>query len=95
MKNSVKKLLEISDTSQDEVIDEQIAIVTQSVLNKCNISALPQELESVVVDVVVKKMNIEPGVKSINDGSVSISYVQDEELKPYEKELSRFRKLVW
>ncbi|PEL12672.1 phage head-tail connector protein [Bacillus sp. AFS017336] len=76
----VKILLGVSDSSKNAIINFYIESVTQKILNYCNITELPEELESIVVEKVVaimKNLIASEGngpVKKITRGDTVIEY---------------------
>lgn len=97
MLESIKSILDIKDSLQDDVINTLIEIVQQRIQNYCSISVMPTELENVVVDIVVNRLSKENGVKSVKTGDTTITYTDDigSELDPYKSDLNRFRKVCW
>ena len=75
----VKTLLKITDDEQDALLEIFIDMTVQSVLNYCNISALPAELRYVVCNMVVgmyKDMVGESNapISSISEAGSSVSF---------------------
>ena len=76
MLENIKLLLGIDedDTSKDKIINLYILKVTQLVLNECNISELPFELEGFVEDKVVAVVGnlgiVNNGGGSVNTGEI-------------------------
>lgn len=92
MLEKIKLLLEITDNSQDEKINYYISSVTQKVLNYINQETLPTQLNYVVEEIVINRLEGKASnIKQINRGDVTISYETTNELQPYEKELSTFK----
>lgn len=92
MLEDIKMLLSITDTSKDELINYHIGVVTKKILNYTGQITLPMNLEYVVVEVVVNRMNgTANNTKSVTRGDIKIEYQNTEELQPYEKELSNFK----
>ncbi|QEK11690.1 hypothetical protein FQB35_04550 [Crassaminicella thermophila] len=95
MLEEIKRLLGYTSIEYDIVIDHYINGVTQKILNYCNISELPKELEHVVVEKVVAIMKDEKSVKTVTRGDTTITY-QDGEIDLIDNiksQLNRFRKV--
>lgn len=98
MINSVKMLLDIekNDISYDEKINYLIENVRLKVLGYCKISKLPKELEDVVIQIVVNRINNEElnitEISSIKFQSINKPI---DELEPYKAMLNRFRKVSY
>lgn len=80
----IKLLLGIDDASKDDVINFCISLVTDEVLNYCNIEVLPARLENIVVAMCVDCFNFamygegdsaRGEAKAIKEGDTSIDFV--------------------
>jgi hypothetical protein len=98
---SIKIFLDIplDDSSRDEKLLLLIDNVTHSILNYCNISKLPSELEHTLVNMVVAifrdlYMN-DHKIVSASDGDSSVSYSYSDRITglifDYREELNRFK----
>lgn len=82
----VKGLLKI--TVEDPMIDFTVDLVTEEVLNYCNLIAIPEKLENVVVMMCIdnlKQSGLQTStdnsnVKSIKEGDTTIQYVSSTEM---------------
>lgn len=78
MLEKIKRRLKIEDNLSDAIIEDFIEEATQRILNYCNISELPNELEFVVIQIVqdmFKENNQQ--VESITRGDITIKYVTE------------------
>jgi len=97
----VKTLLQIKDNEWDGVIKAHILLISQKILNYCNVAKLPDELKMVVASLVVEHMRKDvedfKGVTSISMGDTSTKYntapVSDNVLTDVRSQLNRFRRL--
>lgn len=75
---TVKTLLQINSNEWDGVINAHILLVTQKILNYCQIEKLPEALNAVVVSKVVAHMRLNvddfKSVKSTSFGDTSVTY---------------------
>lgn len=88
-----KRLLKISDTSQDDILNEILTIIEDYTLMLLKVDTLPTNIESFIVEIVFNrygKLGSE-GFKSETIEGISISYVDFAEM--YEPLLKPFRKL--
>lgn len=106
MLENIKMLLgiDLADTSKDGIIQFHISSVTTKILNYINQDSLPQQLQHIVIELVVEKMNDKDKVKSIARGDTTITYSDAnynkmtgaggaDFLKDYKGELNKFRKV--
>lgn len=95
MLETIKMLLCVEDTSKDAIINFHIQSITQKILNYCNITELPIELETIVIEKVVSSISDKKDVKSESMGSVSKTYAdkQTNILDDVTPQLNRFRKV--
>lgn len=94
MLEQIKELLGIADTSKDGLINYHINTVSKRIINYCNIIEVPVELEYVVIEIVVKRMTKETGVKSVTRGDVKVEYESNaDELELYLKDLKTFKRV--
>jgi len=76
--DTVKILLNINNNDKDEIINYHSKSIKQSILNTCNLSVFPNELEYIVIEIVKEKLS------SKNPKSTF------EYLKEYKNELDNF-----
>ena len=103
--------IEASDTSQDVVIQFLLENVDEIIRNYCNVDKIPDGLRYTAYRMAVDMYRNEQlgstgtqkPVSSISEGDTSVSFsgslyetsYTDSLLKKYEKQLIRFRRLVW
>ena len=101
----------LSDTSQDTVLQFLLGNVEEIILNYCNVAKLPEGLRHTAYRMAVDMYRNEQmgsagtqkPVSSISEGDTSVSFsgslyetsYTDSLLKKYEKQLNRFRRLIW
>ena len=88
-----KRLLKISDTSQDEILTELLTIIEDYTLMFLNVEILPVNIESFIVEVLITRYN-KVGSEGYNRETiegVSIEYGSFVEM--YAPILKPFRKL--
>lgn len=105
-----KKLLslDVSDTSKDVPLQFTLDDTLDTILNYCNLSELPNELETTAYRMAIDLFrNESPGeestplgpISSISEGDTSTSFkssssdFKDHLLKDYKVQLNRFRKV--
>ena len=106
MKEEIKLVLGIEDTSKDAVIDYYIKSVTHDIKNYCNLNSIPEALEMFiqkkVISILKFELNKHKGLKSILEGDTKLEFAIEgngEESKIYSlndndrKELRNFRKI--
>jgi len=97
MLTKIKTLLNIADSSQDELLSLYLDIVKQKVLNYCNREDIPSELELIVVEMTVKQFKSKGGriVQSVKRGDTQTNYASDSEsgdlLTNYQAQLDKFK----
>ncbi|VUZ28529.1 Uncharacterised protein [Acetobacterium wieringae] len=106
----LKKLLGITGTDQDPILEFIIEDVTETVKNYCNISSIPQGLLNTAYRMAMdlyRNENIGDSsisigqVSSITEGDTSTSFksstaeFKDHIMKNYRAQLNKYRKLVW
>jgi Phage QLRG family, putative DNA packaging. len=106
----LKKLLGITGTDQDPILEFIIDDVTETVKNYCNISSIPQGLLNTAYRMAMdlyRNENIGDSsisigqVSSITEGDTSTSFksstaeFKDHIMKDYKSQLNKFRKMVW
>jgi hypothetical protein len=96
----LKARLGIANETQDVLLDDYIQSYTDAVLNYCNREDLPARLEYVVIDLAERRFSRRgrEDVQSLSRGDYKVSYAispqeAQDELKPYEGSLNRFRKV--
>lgn len=72
----VKTLLEITDEAKDSILEVYIYIITQRVLNYCNIKELPEQLNYTVAQIAAD-MYKEPQQGIIIAGSGAVSSISE------------------
>lgn len=103
--------IEPSDSSQDAVISFMLENVEEIIRNHCNVTKIPDGLRYTAYRMAVDMYRNEQlgnaesqkPVSSISEGDTSVSFsgsqyevsYTDSLLKKYEKQLNRFRRLVW
>ncbi|KNY26329.1 phage head-tail connector protein [Pseudobacteroides cellulosolvens] len=72
--STAKLLLDISDTSQDAIINYYISALQRRIVNICGLSSFPTELSDLVVDIIVRKIKDDrlDGLDSVNMGDTNI-----------------------
>ena len=75
--DNVKLLLDVSDTSKDDLLALLISMVQDEVSAYCNIDDIPAALDSIIVQIVVIKYNRlgAEGVASQNFNGASESFI--------------------
>lgn len=106
----LKKLLGITGTDQDPILEFIIEDVTETVKNYCNISSIPQGLLNTAYRMAMdlyRNENIGDAsisigqVSSITEGDTSTSFksstveFKDHIMKDYKAQLNKYRKMVW
>lgn len=104
----LKNLLGISGTEKDKILEFILEETKETILNYCNIDALPEGLTNTSYRMAMDLYRYDcPGdtapvaVTSISEGDTSTSfdnatnYLQDGILKNYKRQLNRYRKLRW
>nr|DAT72895.1 MAG TPA: Head Tail Connector Protein [Caudoviricetes sp.] len=104
----LKKLLGITGTEHDEILEFIIGTTEETILNYCNIDVLPEGLTNTAYRMAMDLYRYDyPGdtapvaVTSISEGDTSTSFanasdfLQDGILKNYKRQLNRYRKLRW
>lgn len=92
MLETIKALLHISDESKDTIINHYISLYQQQIMNYCNLNEFPQELESLVIEIIVEKSTNQTRVASRGDVSFQHN-VSEVTLDKYDSQLSTFRKV--
>lgn len=74
MLENIKMLLDITDTSQDDIINYYISALQKRIVNICELSSFPDELSDLIIDIVVKKMknDILEDLDSVKIGDTNI-----------------------
>lgn len=99
MLGNIKLLLGIAteDTTKDAVINYHIKVVTNNLLIYCSIPVLPIELEYIVVEIVVKRLEGDK-VKRVKMGDYEKEYltpnVSEDEFSPYKNILKTYTNKV-
>lgn len=85
-----EKVKELLGTDNDTAVDFTVAMVTDEVLNYCNLKQLPERLENIVVMMccdALKQNGLDKehqdqsdNIKSIHEGDTSISYISPTEV---------------
>ncbi len=105
----LKELLDINDSSKDNILNFLIGLVSKQICNYCRINAVPIELKEILISICVdiyKQKNygaegIARNIKSISEGDISITYEYDIKneylnfLKNYKEQLDLFRCAGW
>lgn len=101
MFNNIKMLLDITDTLSDNKINYHIDSVTKKILKYCEITELPIELEDVVVQIVIKRMDEDSNNTVVETVKLPI-YSETktktpilDELLPHKVLLNSFRKVCF
>jgi hypothetical protein len=94
MLNNIKLLLGISGTTKDGLITLLISIVTEEIINYCNITELPEGLTNTAIQMVVIKYNriSTEGLQSQSFNGASESFT-DTYPSSIVSSLNRFRKI--
>lgn len=103
--------IKVADTEQDEVIAFLLANVEEIILNYCNLAKLPAGLKftayRMAMDLYrneqVGAASTENPISSLSEGDLSIGFngsiyeasFTQSLLKGYEKQLNRYRRLIW
>lgn len=97
MLTKIKTLLNITDSSQDELLSLYLEIVKQKVLNYCNREDIPSGLELIIVEITASEFRtktnqaaVESGLKagaidSIKRGGAQINYSSTSSSSNYNK----------
>ncbi len=107
----LKLLLGVEGEAQDFLLQFTLDSVEETILNYCNIKELPQGLEMTAYRMAMDLHRNEnlgaeesaPGsISSLTEGDTSVSYnscvtdgYKDTLLKAYEKQLNRYRRVVF
>ncbi|MCC0697669.1 phage head-tail connector protein [Clostridioides sp. ES-S-0048-02] len=108
----LKKLLGFSreDDSKDAILEFVLEDVEEMVKNYCNISVIPEGLNSTVLRMAIDMYKNESlgsedialgSISSISEGDTSVSYrssaseFKESLLKDYKAQLNRYRKIRW
>ena len=99
------------DREQDVMLSFILGNVEETVLNYCNLKTLPDGLKYTIYRMAVDlyrneqlgKMETEKPVSSLSEGDTSVGFggsiyessFADSLLKRYEKQLARYRRLIW
>ncbi len=96
----LKGRLGITDATQDFLLGDYIQSYTDAVTNYCNREDLPPRLEYVVLDLSESRFRRRgrEDIQSLSRGDYKVTYAvspqeAQDELRPYEKSLNRFRKV--
>lgn len=100
---NVKTLLGIANEKWDDVINTHILLLTQEILNYCNIDELPKKLNPVLVKLIVSHMKVGTDefitVSSTKFGDTSVSYntepINPSILDDVTSQLNKCRKMRW
>lgn len=107
--NKLKQLLGIQGEEKDSILQFALDDVEETILNYCHINQIPKRLENTAYRMAIDFVRSEGlgeettplSVSSITEGSTSTSFtnttesMKDTILKEYEKQLRKYRKLVW
>lgn len=106
----LKKLLGITGTEQDPILEFIIDDVTETIKNYCHVSSIPSGLLNTAYRMAmdlyrnenIGDLSISIGqVSSITEGDTSTSFksstaeFKDHIMKDYRTQLNKYRKLVW
>ncbi|EGT5474328.1 TPA: phage head-tail connector protein [Clostridioides difficile] len=108
----LKKLLGISkeDYSKEMILEFILEDVEEIVKNYCNVSVIPEGLNSTVLRMAIDMYKNESlgsedialgSISSISEGDTSVSYrssaseFKESLLKDYKSQLNRYRKIRW
>ncbi|MCC0752910.1 phage head-tail connector protein [Clostridioides sp. ZZV13-5731] len=108
----LKKLLGFSreDDSKDTILEFILEDVEEIVKNYCNISVIPEGLNSTILRMAIDMYKNESlgsedialgSISSISEGDTSVSYrssaseFKESLLKDYKSQLNRYRKIRW
>ncbi len=103
MLEKIKLVLNIdeNDITFDRILILMIEDTTTAILNYCNITKLPKQLEYVVREIVVTKFKSENGdynIQSIKRGDTQITYTNTIDINSFNTKhinaLNRFRKII-
>ena len=103
--------IELDDKSQDTVLNFMLGNIEETILNYCNLKTLPQGLKFTTYRMAVdlcrnEQLGVnetEKPVSSLSEGDTSVGFSSsiyetsftDSLLKRYDKQLSRYRRLLW
>lgn len=103
--------IELDDKSQDTVLNFMLGNIEETILNYCNLSTLPQGLKftayRMAVDLYRNEQlgagETEKPVSSLSEGDTSVGFSSsiyetsftDSLLKRYDRQLSRYRRILW
>lgn len=102
--------ISIDDSSKDTILEFIIEDVEETIKNYCNLNEVPVELSNTVIRMAIDLYRNENlgneeaslgSISSISEGDTTVTYrsaateFKDSLLKNYEKQLRRYRKLVW
>lgn len=92
--NNVKMMFDIKDNSEDLKINYLINSVKLKILRYCKLTELPPELENVVVQLVVDRLNND-GIDITTISGINFEKPQRtiDELEPHKSLLNTFRKI--
>lgn len=92
MLETIKSILNINDNSKESLINHYINLYKQQIMNYCNLTTFPVELESLVIEIIVEKSRNE--TKVAGRGDVSFQHnVSEVTLDKYDSQLSNFKRV--
>lgn len=110
MLEKLKLLLGIKDDEKDAILEFTIERVDDAIKNYCNITEIPEELNTTVLSMAMELYRLEnfgneegkKEVKSIQVGDTTTTFetskdinIAEELLKDYKAQLAPYRKVKW
>lgn len=104
---TIKILLSITDENSDDIINIYMDMTKQQILNYCNLTTIPTELNYTIVNIVIELYTLnkveEDKISSISEAGRSVSFDTNYKLNRYDKlikekittlqEISKFKRL--
>lgn len=93
MLNKIKLIMGLNDSDQDSIINAFIEGFSSQISVYCNTSELPEQLQFIVIEATVSRMNRlgSEGLKSESIDVIGFNYIEDL-LEPYKLYLDNYKK---
>ncbi len=95
----IRSLLNLEDSTSEEVLSFYLDLITDKVLNFCHRDDIPKGLENIIIQMVIEEFKAlnKQDIKSIKRGDISVEFaasvVKRDITETYKKQLYNFRKL--
>lgn len=92
MLDTIKTIIGITDSSQDGLLNELLALVSARLMSRIGTETVPDQLSPVVIEVVVARYNRigSEGPASHSVEGESMSWNNGDDFAPYEKDIQRW-----